>query len=92
MINPQQRAIDVIEKLKYSINYYRINLSQLFQNYDSYTAANQYLDMNEMGMLLRKIDPYLQEFDIQCAFQYFDHDRSGFVTFNEFCTVLQQPT
>lgn len=83
-------ANEVISKLKYSIEYYKIDLAELFCKFDRSADAN--LNANEFGELLKKIDPTISASEIYAAFNRFDENKRGMVTFGDFCKNLGKYT
>jgi serine/threonine-protein kinase ULK/ATG1 len=51
-----------VSRLKYSIKKYNIDLKKLFLKFDK--SENENLDIDEFGMLLRKIDQNLNDEEI----------------------------
>ncbi|CAD8197134.1 unnamed protein product [Paramecium octaurelia] len=97
LLKPQQdiqagslddRARIVIEKLKTSIVKYNINLLDLFNKYDK--SANHELDVLELGKLLKRIDSSVTDEECKSIFSFFDHNKDGSVSFNEFEFVLKE--
>ncbi|CAD8163035.1 unnamed protein product [Paramecium octaurelia] len=84
----EERANYVIEKLKLSIQKYKINLLDLFKKFDK--SADQRLDKSEMGQLLKRIEPNISQEEIQACFEFFDANGDGEITFQEFQTSLSE--
>ncbi|KAM3142202.1 hypothetical protein pb186bvf_005611 [Paramecium bursaria] len=82
------RALYVIEKLKLAINRYNIKLLDLFKKYDR--SADQSLDVSEMGTLLRRIESTITNEEIQAIFDYFDINKDGEISFQEFQEQLSE--
>ncbi|CAD8106591.1 unnamed protein product [Paramecium sonneborni] len=78
----QERAMVTIQKLVIAIEKYKIDINELFRKYDK--SDSQTLDVQEFGVMLRKIDGQLTDQDIKLAFGVFDVDQSKEITFKEF--------
>ncbi|CAK66613.1 unnamed protein product (macronuclear) [Paramecium tetraurelia] len=86
--NVEERANYVIEKLKLSIIKYNIQLIDLFKKFDK--SADLRLDIKEMGMMLKRIEPNITEDETKTVFDYFDINKDGEITFQEFQTNLEE--
>ncbi|KRX03249.1 hypothetical protein PPERSA_09261 [Pseudocohnilembus persalinus] len=77
-----------LKKLKYSIDYYKIDVNQLFAKYD--TSRNNRLDYHEFYSLIKRIDPNENDNNIRAAYTVLDHDQTGFISLQEFQYTLNQ--
>ncbi|CAD8048740.1 unnamed protein product [Paramecium primaurelia] len=84
----EDRANYVIEKLKLSIIKYNIQLIDLFKKFDK--SADLKLDLKEMGQMLKRIEPSINEDETRAVFDFFDINKDGEITFQEFQTNLQE--
>jgi calcium-dependent protein kinase len=48
------------------------------------------LDVSELGKLLKKIEPSVTDEECKSIFSFFDHNKDGSVSFNEFEFVLKE--
>lgn len=83
-------ANQVIAKLKYAIDYYKIDLAELFCKFDR--SADATLNHQEFGDLLRQIDPTVSAYDVYAVFSKFDENHRGQITFGHFCKNLGRYT
>lgn len=48
------------------------------------------MDVSELGKLLKKIEPSVTDEECKSIFSFFDHNKDGSVSFNEFEFVLKE--
>lgn len=53
-------------------------------------SANHELDVLELGKLLKRIDSSVTDEECKSIFSFFDHNKDGSVSFNEFEFVLKE--
>ncbi|EAS04850.2 kinase domain protein (macronuclear) [Tetrahymena thermophila SB210] len=85
-LSPEEKAIFAIGKLKLAIDQYKINNKELFNRYDK--SQQDAIQLSEFTRMIKKIDDKLQDEEIAIAFQKFDYDNSGKITFKKFDTTL----
>jgi len=60
-----------------------LKMLQIFESFDKNRSGS--LSESEMKTILRKLDPYLEDYDIQQIYKAIDTDKSGSLSFVEFC-------
>ncbi|KRX07671.1 Protein kinase-like domain [Pseudocohnilembus persalinus] len=79
-------ASNLINELREIIISYKLNLSDIFKNFDKDKQGT--LDILEFEHLLRIIAPGLKQEDVKTVFNKFDIDGDGEITFEEFRSII----
>ncbi|KRX01734.1 Protein kinase-like domain [Pseudocohnilembus persalinus] len=87
MYDPKyEKSKKLIHQLKSIIMKYKLNLKDVFKNFDKSGDGN--LDIQEFAKLCLVLDKNIQNDEIKCVFGIFDTDQGGTISVQEFYQML----
>lgn len=70
------------------MKHYKVSTIEKFNSMDD--DGNYRISIDEFGNALKEVDPTLTAFEIAVAFNKFDTDKSGYIDYREFYTLMDK--